>query len=420
LIQPLLEEFGLSVCNRREATHVRGASRSLIDYLIFPEAVIVTGVRVEALASTDGHRLVSAQLSDLVPLRKKNLKRVRINAPTAPLVAEFQSRLESALDADPNATLGSITRSIVQSARTVFGLKKRARRGDDIDMPVWWSDELDLILQRKRELLRAPFLTESESSELNALTKQLRKLSRLRSREYWNRVCLRLGQEIRQGGPEGRAAWRALGKLLKPRVKAVIAEPAPAKVTQLWSSLWSSKDEEDERAEYDAWRKRDDYFAEWRGDAASEAFLAECTAQEVREAAESFKDHKAADKDGMINEVLKVLPDRVLSLLAVEFTKMLRGDAYPKEWTEAFVVLLFKGGESTNEANYRPITLLSAMFRLFEQVLLTRLKKFLEVHPFIDPQQIGFQSKRSCEELATALRLAIEKSQHLNKSLFLA
>jgi hypothetical protein len=82
--------------------------------------------------------------------------------------------------------------------------------------------------------------------------------------------------------------------------------------------------------------------------------------------------------------------------------------------------LLFKSGDPTNEANYRPITLHSAMFRLFEAVLLKRLQKFLEVHPFIDPQQIGFQSKRSCEELATALRLAIEKARSLNKSLFVA
>src|SRR5690606_36147974 len=120
-------------------------------------------------------------------------------------------------------------------------------------------------------------------------------------------------------------------------------------------------------------------------------------AQEVREAAESFKDFKAADKDGLINEVLKVLPEKVPSRLAEEFTGMLRGDAYPKEWSEALVVLIFKSGDPGNEVKYRPITLLSTMFRLFEAVLLRRLQRFLEVHPFIDPHQVGFQSRRSCE-----------------------
>jgi hypothetical protein len=208
--------------------------------------------------------------------------------------------------------------------------------------------------------------------------------------------------------------------MLKPRAKPITAEPNPAAVTRLWSSLWSSKDEESERAAYEEWRRDDAHFNEWKGDAASDAFLAECTAQEVRAAALSFKDFKAADKDGLINEVLKVLPNKVLTKLAAEFTKMFRGDAYPKEWTDAFVVLLFKSGDATNEANYRPITLLSAMFRLFEAVLLKRLQRFLEVHPFVDPQQIGFQAKRSCEELVTALRLAIEKSKSLGKALYVA
>jgi hypothetical protein len=33
----------------------------------------------------------------------------------------------------------------------------------------------------------------------------------------------------------------------------------------------------------------------------------------VREAALSFKDFKAADKDGLINEVLKVLPNKLVA-----------------------------------------------------------------------------------------------------------
>ncbi len=231
-------------------------------------------------------------------------------------------------------------------------------------------------------------------------------------------MCSRLGQELRQGGPVGRAAWRSLDKLLKPAAKPVTAEPDSAAVTNLWSSLWSSKDEKDESEEYERWRRDDAYFKSWKGNAASEVFLAEVTAKEVRDAAASFKDYKAADMSGLINEVLKVLPESMYTRLAAEFTKMLRGDTYPAAWSEAFVVLLFKSGDPANEANYRPITLLSAMFRLFEAVLLVRLRAFLEVLPFIDPQQLGFQSKRSCEELATALRLAIEKAWSLGKPLF--
>jgi hypothetical protein len=418
LLLPLLNDFDLVVRNTREATHVRGASSSIIDYLLFPKTLNVRGVRVEALVTGEGHRLVSAAVPDLVPLRKTNVKRERINTPTAPLAKEFQEKLETALIERPHASLDELTREIVDTARATFGLKKRGRYGDDQEMPVWWSQELALILERKRVLLRLPFRNVEEEIELADLSKDLRALSRLRSREYFNNLCSRLGQELRKGGPTGRAAWRSLDKLLKPPAKPATAEPGSAAVTNLWNSLWSSKDEKEESEEHEKWSSDHAYFKSWKGDAASEAFLADVTAKEVREAAASFKDYKAADMSGLINEVLKVLPEAMYARLAAEFTKMLRGDVYPAAWSEAFVVLLFKSGDPANEANYRPITLLSAMFRLFESVLLVRLRAFLEVHPFIDPQQMGFQSKRSCEELATALRLAIEKAWSLGKSLF--
>lgn len=120
-------------------------------------------------------------------------------------------------------------------------------------------------------------------------------------------------------------------------------------------------------------------------------------------------DHKASDINGMTNEVFKNLPSSVYDALANHFTALLlHGGAYPKEWVDALVILLFKSGILTDAANYRPITLLQIIFKLFEYVLKNRLHPWLAKNPFMDPQQFGFEPGRSCPEMGLLVRLLTE------------
>jgi hypothetical protein len=225
-------------------------------------------------------------------------------------------------------------------------------------MPAWWNAELSELLTRKRYLLRLSFPTANEQEEAQTISTRLKKLCKLRSREYWSSVCSRIGREIRQGGKELRSAWRTLSSLIKPKAPRATAEPDPYSVAELWSSLWSSKNDETEYADYLNWRNNDEQFSSYRpSNRADSDFVKPFTSEDVHHAIKSMKDNKAADIDGIVNEVLKKLPNLVVQKLAESFTDLAFGKSYPENWTKALVILLFKSGDPTSAGNYRPITL---------------------------------------------------------------
>lgn len=67
-----------------------------------------------------------------------------------------------------------------------------------------------------------------------------------------------------------------------------------------------------------------------------------------------------------------------------------RKGEYPKELKIGAVVPVHKSGSKEICANYRPITKLSTIDKIFESVLLNRLKSFLLENKIIDKNQFGF------------------------------
>ena len=59
------------------------------------------------------------------------------------------------------------------------------------------------------------------------------------------------------------------------------------------------------------------------------------------------------------------------------------------------MVPVFKGGDPTMYANYRPVSVLPVLSQIFERVIKARLLRFLEKHRVIIPGQYGFRAGHS-------------------------
>jgi len=80
--------------------------------------------------------------------------------------------------------------------------------------------------------------------------------------------------------------------------------------------------------------------------------------------------------------------------LASIFTEILNTAEIPGFLKIASVIPLYKGkGTTTNPDNYRPISLLSPMAKIFEVVLFNKLRPLIESR--LCPQQHGFRRNRS-------------------------
>jgi len=136
---------------------------------------------------------------------------------------------------------------------------------------------------------------------------------------------------------------------------------------------------------------------------------------EVLEAIEEMKPNKAAGTDGIAPDILKWLSDQWIFLLTDLFNEVFSGD-YPTEWTRAKVFTLYKKGNHKDPANYRGISILVALAKVYDAILAARFKLWYAPCE----EQAGAQKGRSCEEQVLILKLLIDVARKTKRSLLIA
>jgi hypothetical protein len=122
--------------------------------------------------------------------------------------------------------------------------------------------------------------------------------------------------------------------------------------------------------------------------------------------------NKAADRSGMVAEMLHAGSQTLREVIAAMFTKVMRCEwPPPAAWKVSFVSVLFKKGDPKLPGNYRPITLLPILYKLFTRVLYLRIGSVLDAAQPVD--QAGFRSGYSCDDHLLAIMLIIDSfSEH--------
>ena len=116
-------------------------------------------------------------------------------------------------------------------------------------------------------------------------------------------------------------------------------------------------------------------------------------AWEVEAALRKMKNWKEAGKDQVNIETLKAGNETIAKQLAKLYTKCITERRIPKTWKEANMVIFFKKGNRKDIKNFRPICLLSNMYKLLTKIITTRLEKKLDENQ--PREQAEFRSKYS-------------------------
>ena len=102
---------------------------------------------------------------------------------------------------------------------------------------------------------------------------------------------------------------------------------------------------------------------------------------------------------------LRELRDEIAPIIKVIFDRSLQTGKLPAAWTKANVMPVFKKGDKSLAANYRPISLTCILCKVLEHILASNLVKHLDGQGILYDLQHGFREKRSCE---TQLIMLIE------------
>ena len=118
---------------------------------------------------------------------------------------------------------------------------------------------------------------------------------------------------------------------------------------------------------------------------------------------QGLKPDKAPCPDQIRLLLLQKLCLEIAPILQVIFYKSLEDGSLPSEFLKANVSPIFKKGEKSDPANYRPISLTCILCKIFEHIVASNVVKHLDVNQILYDLQHGFRSKRSCETQLTML-----------------
>ena len=84
----------------------------------------------------------------------------------------------------------------------------------------------------------------------------------------------------------------------------------------------------------------------------------------------------------------------IFSLL---FNLSMTSDSLPSIWKDAIIVPIFKKGDKSLPANYRPISITCNICRVFERIISDQLIFYLNSNDLISKNQFGFLKNKSTE-----------------------
>ena len=152
--------------------------------------------------------------------------------------------------------------------------------------------------------------------------------------------------------------------------------------------------------------------------------VGDITEDEITHAGSKLKWNRACGLDGIPGEFWKAIFVRGSPAVrwATEFCQVCwRDKVVPDAWHTARVATIFKKGDPSSCANYRPISLLSIGYKLFAIILLERLRKG-RAEDRIWPTQFGFRNGRGTGDALFMARRMIEDAWAVKdgRSIFLA
>ena len=99
--------------------------------------------------------------------------------------------------------------------------------------------------------------------------------------------------------------------------------------------------------------------------------------------------------DGIASNFLKIAFPVIFNSICDIFNFSIFSGSFPDSWKIARVAPIFKGGKPDDSSNYRPISVVPVVSRLFEKLIYDQIYRYLDKHKYLPSHQSGFRSLHS-------------------------
>lgn len=140
--------------------------------------------------------------------------------------------------------------------------------------------------------------------------------------------------------------------------------------------------------------------------------------QELRRVIFSLNNNKSPGIDNITAEILKTSYEFISPFLLPLYNRIFNSSEYPRSWGEGIIAPIFKKGDVNEASNYRGITLISVLAKVYSQLLLNRLTSWTEKYEKIADNQFGFQKGKSVQDCIYILHAVISKVLNEGQKLY--
>lgn len=144
---------------------------------------------------------------------------------------------------------------------------------------------------------------------------------------------------------------------------------------------------------------------------------AEISSEEIKQTIHRLRNSKAPGHDGIANVMIKNLPGSAIENLAKLFNSCLTNSYFPDHFKIASVKAIPKPGKDLRiPSNYRPISLLSCVGKLFEKLIHARLLTHINDNNLLKPEQFGFRQQHSTVHQLKRVTNSIQRNKTARKT----
>ena len=129
---------------------------------------------------------------------------------------------------------------------------------------------------------------------------------------------------------------------------------------------------------------------------------------EISKVISSLKRNKSSDLPHIVADFFIDSNTFIAPYLTHIFNFIFGKGVYPESWCKGAIVPIFKKGDITNPANYRGITLINIVAKIFSLALRNRIDKWCENNQTFNTAQYGFRTNRSTADCIYILHSLIQ------------
>ena len=152
----------------------------------------------------------------------------------------------------------------------------------------------------------------------------------------------------------------------------------------------------------------------YKTNVANTMFVAEVTDDEILRILKNLNGNKGAGADRIRPKDLKQNAELLTPTITKLINLCLTNGKIPDKLKTAIVRPIFKKGNKSEYENYRPISILSTIEKILEEVVVTRITSYIRKLNIINSNQYGFQKTKNINQLLGNFSNFLNKSMSSN------